>query len=130
MPLRCCLRLPRMKRAELFIAAITSWLHPSILIPAHTVVIEALSCGLPVIGSASGGLPEMVAPSCGALIPVPLSWEKLITPTGEQLAAAVRIPHTQAERSRAGGAGSRRGQFQRHKLGGEAREHLPQRSHA
>ena len=63
--------------------------HPKYLDPCPTVVIEALSCGLPVIGSASGGLPEMVAPSCGALIPAPLSWEKLITPTGEQLAAAV-----------------------------------------
>jgi len=63
--------------------------HPKYLDPCPTVVIEALSCGLPVIGSASGGLPEMVAPSCGALVPAPLSWEKLITPTGEQLAAAV-----------------------------------------
>jgi glycosyltransferase involved in cell wall biosynthesis len=64
-------------------------LHPKYLDPCPTVVIEALSCGLPVIGSASGGLPEMVPPSCGSLIPAPLSWEKLITPTGEQLAAAV-----------------------------------------
>ncbi|HEY5706490.1 MAG TPA: glycosyltransferase family 4 protein [Terrimicrobiaceae bacterium] len=64
-------------------------LHPKYLDPCPTVVIEALSCGLPVIGSASGGLPEMVAPSCGALIPAPLSWEKLMTPTGEELATAV-----------------------------------------
>jgi glycosyltransferase involved in cell wall biosynthesis len=64
-------------------------LHPKYLDPCPTVVIEALSCGLPVIGSASGGLPEMVPPSCGSLIPAPLSWDKLITPTGEQLAAAV-----------------------------------------
>jgi glycosyltransferase involved in cell wall biosynthesis len=65
-------------------------LHPKYLDPCPTVVIEALSCGLPVIGSASGGLPEMVPPSCGSLIPAPLSWEKLITPTGEQLATAVQ----------------------------------------
>jgi glycosyltransferase involved in cell wall biosynthesis len=63
-------------------------LHPKYLDPCPTVVIEALSCGLPVIGSASGGLPEMVPSSCGTLIPVPLSWDKLITPTGDQLAAA------------------------------------------
>jgi glycosyltransferase involved in cell wall biosynthesis len=62
-------------------------LHPKYLDPCPTVVIEALSCGLPVIGSASGGLPELVLPSCGVLIPAPLSWEKLIPPTGEQLAA-------------------------------------------
>jgi glycosyltransferase involved in cell wall biosynthesis len=65
-------------------------LHPKYLDPCPTVVIEALSCGLPVIGSASGGLPEMVIPSCGALIPAPLSWDKLTTPTGEELAAAVK----------------------------------------
>ncbi len=63
-------------------------LHPKYLDPCPTVVIEALSCGLPVIGSASGGLPELVPPSCGVLIPAALSWEKLITPTGDQLASA------------------------------------------
>ena len=82
-------------------------LHPKYLDPCPTVVIEALSCGLPVIGSASGGLPELVPPSCGVLIPAPLSWEKLITPTGDQLAAATQslLPRLQetalAARSRA-----------------------------
>jgi glycosyltransferase involved in cell wall biosynthesis len=64
-------------------------LHPKYLDPCPTVVIEALSSGLPVVGSASGGLLEMVPPSCGALIPALLRWDELITPTGEQLAAAV-----------------------------------------
>jgi glycosyltransferase involved in cell wall biosynthesis len=66
-------------------------LHPKYLDPCPTVVIEALSSGLPVVASASGGLPEMVPASCGELIPAPLSWETLITPTGEQLATAVRL---------------------------------------
>ena len=72
-------------------------LHSKYLDPCPTVVIEALSCGLPVIGSASGGLPELVPPTCGTLISVPFSWEKLITPTGEELAAAVKslIPQLQ-----------------------------------
>jgi glycosyltransferase involved in cell wall biosynthesis len=64
-------------------------LHPKYLDPCPTVVIEALASGLPVVASGSGGLPEMVPASCGELIPAPLTWEKLISPTGEQLAAAV-----------------------------------------
>jgi glycosyltransferase involved in cell wall biosynthesis len=64
-------------------------LHPKYLDPCPTVVIEALASGLPVVASRSGGLPELVPSSCGELIPAPLSWEELITPTGEQLAAAV-----------------------------------------
>jgi glycosyltransferase involved in cell wall biosynthesis len=72
-------------------------LHPKYLDPCPTVVIEALASGLPVVASDSGGLPELVPSSCGELIPAPLSWEKLITPTGEQLAAAVEalIPRLQ-----------------------------------
>ena len=57
--------------------------------PCPTVVIEALASGLPIVASVSGGLPELVPSSCGELIPAPLSWEELVTPTGEQLAAAV-----------------------------------------
>lgn len=64
-------------------------LHPKYLDPCPTVVIEALASGLPVIGSASGGLTEMVPPSCGALIPVPLAWDRMITPEGKALAHAV-----------------------------------------
>lgn len=65
-------------------------IHPKYLDPCPTVVIEALSSGLPVIGSASGGMPEMVPPDCGELVPVPLDWNRLVTPSGEQLAAAVQ----------------------------------------
>jgi glycosyltransferase involved in cell wall biosynthesis len=64
-------------------------LHPKYLDPCPTVVIEALASGLPVIGSASGGLPELVSEECGCLIPVPLCWDRMITPTGVQLAEGV-----------------------------------------
>ena len=64
-------------------------LHPKYLDPCPTVVIEALASGLPVIGSASGGLPELVSEECGFLIPVPLCWDRMITPTGTQLAEGV-----------------------------------------
>lgn len=65
-------------------------LHPKYLDPCPTVVIEALASGLPVVGSASGGLPELISEECGFLIPVPLCWDKMITPTGTQLAEGVK----------------------------------------
>ena len=64
-------------------------LHPKYLDPCPTVVIEALASGLAVVASSSGGVPELVPSSCGELISAPLSWEELVTPTGEQLAAGV-----------------------------------------
>ena len=64
-------------------------LHPKYLDPCPTVVIESLACGVPVVGSASGGLPELVPPSCGKLVPVPIDWERLVTPSGRQLAEMV-----------------------------------------
>jgi len=53
------------------------------------VAIEALATGLPVVGSASGGMPELVPAGCGMLVPAPVVWDRLITPTGEEMAAAV-----------------------------------------
>ena len=64
-------------------------LHPKYMDPCPTVVIEALACGLPVVGAASGGLPELVPPNCGRLVPVPEDWEEMHTPDAAALAAAV-----------------------------------------
>lgn len=64
-------------------------LHPKYLDPCPTVAIEALASGRPVVGSASGGMPELVPAGCGVLIPAPLDWNRLITPTGAEMAAAV-----------------------------------------
>ncbi len=51
-------------------------LHPKYKDPCPTVPIEAMACGVPVIGSASGGMPELVSREAGVLIEVPDSWER------------------------------------------------------
>ena len=64
-------------------------LHPKYMDPCPTVVIEALACGLPVVGPASGGLPELVDAGSGRLLPVPEDWERMHSPDPGAMAAAV-----------------------------------------
>ncbi len=63
--------------------------HPKYMDPCPTVVLEAMASGLPVVGSRSGGMPEIVSPDCGVLIDAPHDWDNGHTPSGSQLAAAV-----------------------------------------
>ncbi|MBJ7390798.1 MAG: glycosyltransferase family 4 protein [Chthoniobacterales bacterium] len=64
--------------------------HPKYMDPCPTVVAEAIACGLPVVASRSGGIPEMVDEKCARLIGVPSSWDRMSTPSGRQLADAVK----------------------------------------
>ena len=64
-------------------------LHPKYMDPCPTVVIEALASGLPVVGPASGGLPELVDAGTGRLLPVPEDWERMHSPDPVAMAAAV-----------------------------------------
>ncbi len=64
-------------------------LHLKYLDPCPTVVLEALSSGLPVIALNSGGLPEMVDDKSGILISVPEDFERLHYPSAEEVASAI-----------------------------------------
>lgn len=69
------------RRAHIF-------LHLKYLDPCPTLVLEALATGLPVVGSASGGLPEMVEKGAGGLIPITEDFEKLYYPSPKEVAEA------------------------------------------
>jgi glycosyltransferase involved in cell wall biosynthesis len=64
-------------------------LHTKYNDPCPSVVLEAMASGLPVVYSASGGVPELVGEDAGVGIPAPLDWERDHPPAAEALAAAV-----------------------------------------
>jgi glycosyltransferase involved in cell wall biosynthesis len=77
-------------------------LHTKFNDPCPTVPIEAMSCGIPVVGTHSGGMPELVSRESGILAPVPQSWTRDLAGDPADLADAVeRIMDNHAAMSRA-----------------------------
>ncbi|TSA29347.1 MAG: glycosyltransferase [Verrucomicrobiaceae bacterium] len=75
-------------------------LHPKYMDPCPTVAIEALASGCPVVGSRSGGMPELVGSDCGVLVDAETDWSRMITPTGVELAGAVQLLASRLEAAR------------------------------
>ena len=77
-------------------------LHTKYNDPCPAVVLEALASGLPVVYSASGGVPELVSADAGIGIPAELSWDKDLPPDPAAVARGViDLSRELPERSRA-----------------------------
>lgn len=72
-------------------------LHTKDKDPCPTVPLEAMASGLPVVGLASGGMPELVPGEAGVLVPVEESWAEDVAGKPEELADAVERVMAQRE---------------------------------
>ncbi len=81
-------------------------LHPKYKDPCPTVPIEAMACGVPVIGSASGGMPELVGDDAGLLLEMPESWEKNYWPAPTATARCRGADHAAVAAISRGGQGA------------------------
>jgi len=64
-------------------------LHTKYNDPCPRLVVEALACGLPVVYSATGGVPELVGKHAGVGVPGKLDWQRDHPPDSVKMAEGV-----------------------------------------
>jgi glycosyltransferase involved in cell wall biosynthesis len=64
-------------------------LHPKYNDPCPRLVVEAMACGLPIVYSHSGGMPELVGHEAGVGVPAPCDWDQDHPPQPLELADAL-----------------------------------------
>ena len=96
------------------LSSATVFVCPSIYEPLGIVNLEAMACGLPVVGTATGGIPEVVADGfTGRLVPIeqatdgtgtPLDPDRFVADLAAALTETVADPGLAALMGRAGRA--------------------------